>query len=120
MCWAYISISISMSICTLYTINVLYLQAQLWMFLRQNLFQRTPHSGNYCQRILSGLIYLLCITKLPVNFIRDMDNVLISPHCTDQTVDMHHKAIRRFITDVTHYMDGTRPESHIVDKTRGY
>ncbi len=54
------------------------------------------------------------------NFIRDMDNVLLSPHDTDLTGSSNRDAIKQFTGDVQHFIDGSPPASHIVDKASGY
>ncbi len=44
----------------------------------------------------------------------------MTSHNTDMTVDAWVNAIAKFARDVTNFINGTPPESHIVDKARGY
>jgi phosphoglycerate dehydrogenase-like enzyme len=51
----------------------------------------------------------------------DMENVLISPHCTDRTVDPDwlELSMQLFVTNLQRYIAG-EPLENIVDKKAGY
>jgi phosphoglycerate dehydrogenase-like enzyme len=48
-----------------------------------------------------------------------MQNVLVSPHCADHTVDWLQKAMRKFV-DNYKLFEAAQPLDNIVDKKAGY
>jgi phosphoglycerate dehydrogenase-like enzyme len=48
-----------------------------------------------------------------------LENVLLSPHCADQTVTWLEDASRAFLANLEHFRRG-EPLSNLVDKARGY
>jgi phosphoglycerate dehydrogenase-like enzyme len=48
-----------------------------------------------------------------------MDNVLLSPHCADHTVDWLHRAMSKFVENYKLFEAG-QPLDNLVDKKAGY
>jgi len=55
----------------------------------------------------------------PENPLWEMDNVLISPHCSSVTSDWEQASLRLFSENLSHWRDG-KPLMNIVDPVRGY
>lgn len=59
----------------------------------------------------------------PDSVLWGLDNVLISPHNADMTVDFRHKSVKFFAENCTKFLRGENDGGvvcHVVDKSLGY
>ena len=70
--------------------------------------------------IIGAALDVFCTEPLPVTSpFWSLDNILLSPHNADKTVDFRHNSIKFFTDNCKHFL-ADEPLECTVDLTRGY